>query len=223
MEDKVLKVFTAFSGYDSQCMALDRLSQTHGLKYDLVGWSEIDSYAIEAHNAVYPQWADRNFGDISLIDWEAVPDFDMFTYSFPCQDISVAGDQDGLHKDSGTRSSLLWECEKAVSIKKPRYLIMENVKALASDKFIPLLHTWLRLLESYGYVNHAQIMDASDYGCPQHRERLFVVSILGDGRFTFPNTKPLSKSLKDILEDEVDGKYYISQELKDKYLNKLSI
>ena len=93
-----LKVFTAFSGYDSQCMALDRL----GIGYDLVGWSEIDKYAIQAHNAVYPQYRDRNFGDICHIDWAKVPDFDLFTYSFPCTDISTAGKQAGLEKGSGT-------------------------------------------------------------------------------------------------------------------------
>lgn len=76
----MIKVFTAFSGYDSQCMALDRL----GIDYELVGWSEIDRYTIQAHNAVYPQWADRNYGDISKIDWAKVPDFELFTYSFPC-------------------------------------------------------------------------------------------------------------------------------------------
>ena len=75
-----LRVFTAFSGYDSQCMALDRLAENFpGFSYELVGWSEIDKYAIQAHNAVYPQWADRNYGDISKIDWAEVPDFDLFT------------------------------------------------------------------------------------------------------------------------------------------------
>lgn len=78
--DRPLRVFTAFSGYDSQCLALDRI----GIPYELVGWSEIDKYAIQAHNAIYPQWKDRNYGDISKIDWSQVPDFDLFTYSFPC-------------------------------------------------------------------------------------------------------------------------------------------
>lgn len=90
-----LKVFTAFSGYDSQCMALDKL----GIDYELVGWSEIDKYAIQAHNAIYPQWADRNYGDISKINWDEVPDFDLFTYSSPCQDFSNAGLQRGGLKD----------------------------------------------------------------------------------------------------------------------------
>ena len=86
-----LRVFTSFSGYDSQCMALDRL----GIYYELTGWSEIDRYAIQAHNAVYPQWSDRNYGDICNIDWKDVPDFDLFTYSSPCQDFSAAGLQRG--------------------------------------------------------------------------------------------------------------------------------
>lgn len=92
-----IKVFTAFSGYDSQCVALDRLSSNNPqqFSYELVGWSEIDQYAIKAHNALYPQWAGRNYGDISKIDWSAVPDFDLFTYSSPCQDFSQAGKQAG--------------------------------------------------------------------------------------------------------------------------------
>lgn len=99
----MLKVFTAFSGYDSQCLALDRLIETHGLAYELVGWSEIDKYAIQAHNVLFPQWAKRNYGDISKIDWSNVPDFDLFTYSFPCTDISAAGVQKGLAKGRHTQ------------------------------------------------------------------------------------------------------------------------
>lgn len=80
-----VKVFTAFSGYDSQCMALDRLAARHpDFSYDLVGWSEIDRFAIQAHNLLYPQYMERNYGDITQIDWSIVPDFDLFTYSFPC-------------------------------------------------------------------------------------------------------------------------------------------
>lgn len=101
-------MFTAFSGYDSQCLALNRAN----IDYELVGWSEIDKFAIKAHNALFPQWTDRNFGDISKIDWNLVPDFDLFTYSSPCQDFSNAGKMQGGEKGSGTRSSLLWECEK---------------------------------------------------------------------------------------------------------------
>lgn len=164
-----LKVFTAFSGYDSQCMALDRL----GIDYELVGWSEIDKFAIQAHNAVYPQWADRNFGDISKIDWNEVPDFDLFTYSFPCTDISNAGQQKGLEKGSGTRSSLLWECQKAIEIKRPKYCLMENVAALVSEKFLPYFLEWERLMCRYGYDNYNRILDSKDYGIP-HTENVFL-------------------------------------------------
>lgn len=90
-----LRVFTAFSGYDSQCLALNRLRETHGVYYELVGISEIDKDAIKAHNALFPDAADKNFGDISKIDWSSVPDFDLFTYSSPCQDFSTAGLQRG--------------------------------------------------------------------------------------------------------------------------------
>lgn len=204
-----LRVFTAFSGYDSQCMALDRL----GINYDLAGWSEIDKYAIQAHNAVYPQWANRNFGDISKIDWQQVSNFDLFTYSFPCTDISSAGQQKGLTEGSGTRSSLLWECRKTIEIKKPKYLLMENVKALTSEKFMPYLRKWLLFLENLGYNNFTKVLNAKDYGVPQNRERVFVVSIYGDERYYYPRPFKLLKRLKDVLESNVDEKYNLSPKI----------
>lgn len=199
-----LKVFTAFSGYDSQCMALDRL----GIGYELVGWSEIDKYAIQAHNAVYPQYRDRNFGDICHIDWDKVPDFDLFTYSFPCTDISTAGKQVGLEKGSGTRSSLLWECEKAIENKMPKYLLMENVKALVSKKFINHFNEWVSYLQSIGYSNFWKLINAKDYGVPQNRERVFMISILGVNEYyEFPRTFKLKKRLKDVLENNIEDYY----------------
>ena len=208
-----IKVFTAFSGYDSQCMALDRLHQHNPhFNYELVGWAEIDKYAIQAHNAVYPQWADRNYGDISRIDWQQVPDFDLFTYSSPCQDFSQAGKQAGGTEGSGTRSSLLWECRRAILAKKPKYLLMENVAALVSQKFIRLFNAWQLELESYGYRNFAKVLNAKDYGVPQNRERIFMVSILDESaRYEFPQPMPLTLRLKDVLEDKVDERYYMSE------------
>lgn len=202
----MLRVFTAFSGYDSQCMALDKLR----IQYELIGWSEIDKYAIQAHNAIYPQWSDRNYGDISKIDWSQVPDFDLFTYSSPCQDFSNAGLQRGGEEGSGTRSSLLWECRKAILAKKPKYLLMENVAALVSKKFLPLFNKWQAELASYGYSNFAQVLNAKDYGIPQNRERIFLVSILGDEKYHFPQPFKLELRLRDMLEKEVDEKYYLS-------------
>ena len=214
-----LKVFTAFSGYDSQCMALDRLHQHNpDFNYELVGWAEIDKYAIQAHNAVYPQWADRNYGDISKIDWAQVPDFDLFTYSSPCQDFSQAGKQAGGTEGSGTRSSLLWECRRAILAKKPKYLLMENVAALVSQKFIRLFNAWQLELERYGYRNFAKVLNAKDYGVPQNRERIFMVSVLDEqARYEFPDPMPLPLRLKDVLEPKVDERYYL-KESKDKRL-----
>lgn len=214
-----LKVFTAFSGYDSQCMALDRLN----IDYYLVGWSEIDKYAIQAHNAVYPQYADRNYGDISKIDWNKVPDFDLFTYSFPCQDISNVGLQRGLKEGSGTRSGLLWECRSPIKIKRPKYLLMENVKGIISDKFIDYLRKWLSFLESMGYSNFTKVLNSKDYGVPQNRERVFVVSILGDERYYFPKPFKLKKRLKDVLESNVDERYNLSKKMIQCFVNRTEI
>lgn len=207
----MIRVFTAFSGYDSQCLALNVLRT----QYELVGWSEIDKYAIKAHNALFPQWADRNYGDISKIDWSQVPDFDLFTYSSPCQDFSQAGKQHGAEKGSGTRSSLLWECERAIEIKHPKYLLFENVAAVVSKKFIKLFNEWQLTLERMGYTNFAQVLNAKTHGyptpVPQNRERVFMVSILDcDQPFYFPDPQPLTQRLADVLETEVDESYYLS-------------
>lgn len=207
----MLRVFTAFSGYDSQCLALNRL----GIDYELVGWSEIDKFAIQAHNALFPQWTDRNYGDISKIDWNLVPDFDLFTYSSPCQDFSNAGKMQGGEKGSGTRSSLLWECEKAIRAKMPKYLLMENVANLVSKKFIGTFQNWLNVLSELGYTNYWKVLNAKDYGVPQNRKRVFVVSILNSQQpYYFPEPFETDIRLKDILEGYVDDKYY----LKDKSL-----
>lgn len=206
-----IKVFTAFSGYDSQCLALNRI----GIDYNLVGWSEIDRYAIQAHDALFPTAKNLNYGDISKIDWKTVPDFDLFTYSSPCQDFSQAGKQLGGEKGSGTRSSLLWECEKAISVKRPKFLLMENVAALVSKKFVKLFNRWQLTLERMGYRNYAKILNAKDYGVPQNRERIFLVSVLGDDSYYFPKPTLLKKRLKDILEVNADEKYYIKNTTTD--------
>ena len=204
-----LSVFTAFSGYDSQCLALSRL----GIPYDLVGWSEIDPFAIRAHNALFPQWEGRNYGDIAAIDWTEVPDFGLFTYSFPCTDISVAGKRRGLTEGSGTASSLLWECRRAIEAKRPRYLLMENVKALLSRKFRPLFGEWERTVARMGYTNFVKVINARDYGVPQNRERVFMVSILGEASYHFPTPLPLTKCLADVLEADVPQKYFLSERM----------
>lgn len=214
----MIRVFTAFSGYDSQCLAL----QSIGVPFELVGWSEIDKYAIRAHDTLFPQWADRNFGDISKIDWAQVPDFDLFTYSSPCQDFSQAGKQRGADKGSGTRSSLLWECKRAIATKRPKYLLFENVAAVVSKKFIKLFNEWKLTLERMGYSNFVQVLNAKTHGyptpVPQNRERVFMVSILDcKESFYFPDAQPLTQRLADVLEPEVDESFYLSEHTIDMF------
>lgn len=132
-----------------------------------------------------------------------------------CTDISSAGLQKGLAEGSGTRSSLLWECKKAIEAKKPKYLLMENVKALTQKKFLPYLHEWERYLGSLGYTNFTKVLNAKNYGVPQNRERVFMVSVLGDAWYEFPKPFELTKRLKDVLEKDVDEKYYLSKKMVD--------
>lgn len=210
-----LRVFTAFSGYDSQLLALRNI----GMPYECVGWSEIDKYAIQAHNALFPEVVSKNYGDIPKIDWAKVPDFDLFTYSFPCTDISNAGLQKGLSEGSGTRSSLLWECKRAIEVKRPKYLLLENVKALVGKKFLPDFLEWDACLRGLGYTNFTQVLNAKDYGVPQNRERVFVVSILGEAWYNFPEKQPLRLCLADMLEENVDEKYYLSGKIAQGFIN----
>ena len=211
-----LRCFYAFAGYNSQKMALQRLADNFpGFHHVCVGWSEIDKNAIIANNAVFPEDTDKNFGDITKIDCAKVPDFDLFTYSFPCTDISASGKQMGFEEGSGTRSSLLWECKKAIEAKKPQFLMMENVKALTQKKFMPYFRKWQRYLEEMGYSNFAQILNAKDYGVPQNRERIFMISILRtedepQPSYFFPKKIKLEKRIKDILEPTVDESFYLS-------------
>lgn len=198
-----MRVLELFGGYGSQALALENL----GIEFtsDLC---DNDKYAVQAYNQLHGETF--NYGDICTIDETKLPYYDLITYSSPCQDFSVAGKQAGGEKGSGTRSSLLWECERIIRAVKPKYLLMENVKALTSKKFMPLFQAWLRTLESMGYQNWWKVLNAKDYGVPQNRERVFVVSILGGGKYQFPNPIPLTKRLKDVLGQNVDEKYYIS-------------
>ena len=182
-----------------------------GIEHEVVGIMEIDKFAIKSYEAIHGEV--NNLGDISKVKAEDVPDHDLFTYSFPCQDISVAGHGKGLSEGSGTRSGLLWECERIIEEKKPKYLLMENVKNLVGKRFKSDFDKWLERLEELGYSNYWQVLNAKDYGIPQNRERVFVVSIFGEHEpYVFPKPIKLEKRLKDVLEDEVDEKYYLNNE-----------
>lgn len=367
-----INVFTAFSGYDSQCMALERLKEHFPeFDYELVGWSEIDEPAIRTHNAVFPEYADRNYGDISKIDWKEVPDFDLFTYSSPCfvpgtlitvkdsiydegaykkkieeiqvgqlvlthdgtykrvtevmsrkykgkmyslvntyydevrctpdhpfycslkdndedftwvpakdidiekhyvkvgyrrkydgeydlidcrfaemgiymtdeeievynlevednhsyvandfvvhncQDFSICGKQRGGVEGSGTRSSLLWECKKTIENKRPKFCLLENVKALVSEKFINLFNAWVRTVNAMGYRSYYKVLNSADFNVPQGRERVFLVSVRIDNddpktaEFNWPSALKRTKEIEDVFiapEDKQSDDYYM--------------
>lgn len=218
-----LRVVTLCSGYDSQCLALNRLREAYpDFDYRLVAWSEWDPEssaptdrqpAVIAHKALFPDTAGLNLGDMTKIDWTKVEDFDLLFYSTPCQSISQAGLQHGFTEGSGTRSSIIWNVRDAVKEKRPKFLCLENVKAMVTEKFVGMFNLWQLELERLGYRNFAEVLNAKDYGVPQNRERIFLVSIRDDGdlpRFFFPQPFPLERRLKDVLEENVDEKYYLS-------------
>lgn len=164
--------------------------------------------------------ASNNFGDISIINPSDLPNFDYFTYSFPCTDISVAGKQEGIVKGA-TRSGLLYECEKIIEAKRPKYLLMENVKNLVGKQFINQFKEWCDYLESLGYTNYHnnyKCLNAKDFGIAQNRERIFMVSILGEHKpYEFPKGFKLEKRLKDFLDTDIEDKYYLSDEIQKRF------
>ncbi|WPF70115.1 DNA methyltransferase [Bacillus phage BC-VP] len=172
-----LRVVEAFAGIGTQSMALKKLN----IDYKVVAISEIDPHAIQSYEAIHGKV--NNLGDVSKIDIKKVPDHDLFTYSFPCTDVSVAGKREGLGE--GTRSGHLYDCKQIIQTKKPKYLMLENVKNLTGKKFKEEFDNWLSWLEGQGYKNYWKVINAKDY-VPQNRERVFVVSILGDQEFNFP-------------------------------------
>ena len=231
-----LRVVTLCSGYDSQCLALNRLREVYPeFDYKLVAWAEFDPEsrvpldrqpAVVAHKALFPDSAHLNLGDMTKIDWTTVPDFDLLFYSTPCQSISAAGLQHGFTEGSGTRSSIIWNVRDAVKTKRPRFLCLENVKAMVSGKFVDMFNLWQWELERLGYANFAQVLNAKDYGVPQNRERIFLVSIRRDNenqivKYHFPHPFALERKLKDVLEEKVDEKYYLSDKMLE-YFNRVN-
>ena len=222
------KIFlTTFSGYDSQLMAADVLREWHpDFRWTCKGWSDIDKYACQMHNLVFPQFADCALGDITKIDWHEVKrsldgrEVDLFTYSSPCQDISQAGKQMGLQEGSDTRSALLWRVADAVEVLRPKYLLQENVAALVSQKFMPDFQKWLDKLSSLGYVSRWARLNAKNYGVPQNRDRVFCISMRRDVAFDyrFPEPFELKTRLKDVLEEEVSDRYFLKDDAVSKFL-----
>lgn len=255
----MIKILELFGGIGACSKALERL----GINYEIADYVEIDKYAVNSFNAMH----NTDFEPQDISKWDKDIEVDLIMHGSPCQDFSLAGKQAGGDKDSGTRSSLMYETIRIVEKLKPKYVIWENVKNLLSKKHIHNFNAYLETMEQLGYKNYYQVLNAKDYGIPQNRERVFTVSILGNGNYEFPkgveNTnkiiehnpkgrhqqdfiqdedglcrcipagthgstphllktlvrnyefppkQELKLKLKDMLEDEVDEKYYLSEE-----------
>lgn len=220
---KPIRLIELFCGVGSQAMALERL----GADFEHYRAIDFDKYAIASYNAIHG----TNFPimDITKISGEdlGIEHTEkycyMMTYSFPCTDLSVAGKMLGMEEGSGTRSSLLWEVKRLLDEVEnlPQILIMENVPQIHSKANMPHFQKWLDFLDNKGYSSCWQDMNAKNYGVGQSRNRTFCISILGNYSFQFPKEMPLTKVMKDYLEDEVDEKYYLNNEKARKMIDKL--
>lgn len=212
--NKPIRLFEAFSGIGTQAMALKRL----GYQVDHIGISEIDKHALKSYYAIHGEV--KNYGGIG--SFERMPkDIDICSWSFPCQDISLAGKQRGMV--DGSRSNygyvFLDTIENTPYEERPKVLLMENVKALLSETF---REDWKEInlrLEKLGYKNYADSLIATGFGIPQTRDRVFIVSIKGEYSYTFPKPFKLQKKLKDYLETKVDEKYYLSDKQIEQIVN----
>ena len=249
--------------------AIERL----GVDYEIADYVEIDKYAVKSFNAIHG----TNFKPQDICNWNKDIEVDLIMHGSPCQDFSLAGKQAGGDKDSGTRSSLMYETIRIVEKLKPKYVIWENVKNILIKKHRHNFDAYLDTMKELGYTNYYQVLNAKDYGIPQNRERIFTVSILGNENydfpkgdiqecevinplkdisgkswqfeqnvysensilrslkagggsgnipkviehFEFPPKQELKLKLKDMLEDEVDEKYYISEEKSKQLINDL--
>lgn len=214
-----LKVLELFGGIGACSKALKKL----GINYEITDYVEIDKYAVKSFNAIH----NTNFEPQDITTWDKNIDVDLIMHGSPCQDFSLAGSQAGGDEGSGTRSSLMYETIRIVEKLKPKYVIWENVKNVISKKHKHNFDNYLNKMEELGYKNYWQVLNAKDYGIPQNRERVFTVSIrnditivLEDNRyFEFPPKQELKLKLKDMLEDKVDEKYYLSEKMMNYVLD----
>lgn len=213
-----IRLIELFAGVGSQAMALRDI----GANFEHYRVVEFDKFAIASYNAIHgtefktTDIRDVHAEDLGICDKQRFTY--LLTYSFPCQDLSKAGKQKGMSKGSGTRSGLLWEVERILLELKekgelPQVLLMENVPDVIGNKNYADFMEWYSALEEMGYQSYYKILNAKNYGIPQNRERCFMVSILGKYSYQFPKGIKLKNRLKDVLEDRVDEKYYLSHKI----------
>lgn len=187
-----IKIIELFAGIGTQRKAFENIYGKDNI--EVIGISEIDQRALKAYALLHKKT--ENFGDISLIN--RLPYADVWTYSFPCTDVSIAGKQIGL---SGKKSSLLYHVQRLLQVSdKPKILIMENVANLASDKFIDDFKAWIEILKEIGYTTTWKKVKSYEYGGVSIRNRVFAVSVLGDEKYNFPKITGTQLTVKDILE-----------------------
>lgn len=195
--------------------AFEKAMKNLGIPFNLVGFSEIEENAVKSYCAIHNVDESLNLGDITKIDEKTLPQIDFCTYGFPCQDIAICGKMQGLFNDDGTktRSGLFFDALRIIEHTRPKVAIAENVKNLLSPKFNAQFQVILASLEYAGYNNYFAVLNAKDYGIPQNRERVFIVSIRKDVdtlTFDFPKGIELKRCMLDFLEADVDPKYYLS-------------
>ena len=202
----MVRVLELFAGIGACSKALTRL----GIEHEIVDAIEIDKYAVQSFNAIHG----TNFEPQDITQWDKDIKVDLIMHGSPCQDFSVAGLNKGGDKGSGTRSSLMYETLRIVEKLKPKYVIWENVKNLLSKKHRHNFDAYIEAMDKLGYHSQYQVLNAKDFGVPQNRERVFTVSIRNDLNidFKFPEPQELTVRLKDVLEPQVDEKYYLSDE-----------
>jgi DNA (cytosine-5)-methyltransferase 1 len=216
-----MKILELFGGIGACSKAFKRL----GIPIEIADYVEIDKYAVKSYNAING----TNFEPQDIKEWNKDIEVDFIMHGSPCQDFSVAGLNKGGDKDSGTRSSLMYETIRIVEKLKPKYVLWENVKNLLSKKHIHNFKNYISIMNELGYNSYYQVLNSKDYGIPQNRERVFTLSIRQDidnGTFTFPEPIELKLKLKDMLERQVDEKYFWNkhsiQELKTKSISEIS-
>jgi DNA (cytosine-5)-methyltransferase 1 len=222
-----IRLIELFAGVGSQAMALRDI----GADFEHYRVCEFDKYAIASYNAIHgtqfePSDITKLKGkDLGIVDTDKYTY--LMTYSFPCQDLSLAGKQKGMKKGSSTRSGLLWEVERLLTETKqlPQILLMENVPQVHGKKNKADFDKWLDFLRNKGYQNFWQDLNAKDFGIPQNRKRCFCVSILSNDfiNYSFPEPQKLNLVMKDLLESDVDEKYYINSPKAKKLIEKLVV
>ena len=209
----MIKLLELFGGIGACTQAFKNL----GIPFQVVDYVEIDKYAVASYNAMNG----TSFEPQDITKWDKEIDVDFIIHGSPCQDFSIAGKQAGGDEGSGTRSSLMYETLRIVSKLKPKYVVWENVKNMVSKKHIHNFKKYIDTMTENGYNSYYKIMNSKNYGIPQNRERVFTISIRKDidKGYEFPKPEPLQLKLKDMLEENVDEKYYLSDKMKS-YISK---